>query len=77
MCAATAIVFLIPFLINAQKMYSGRVASMTDQTPVAGASVVLKGATAGCNSERWDFFYSGNAGRPTFYFGYWYTVEGL
>lgn len=42
--------FLLPFLSMAQNVISGRVLSSTDQTPVSGATIIIKGSKAGTST---------------------------
>jgi TonB-linked SusC/RagA family outer membrane protein len=43
-------ILLLPFFSLAQKVVSGRVVSNTDQTPIPGATVVIKGSKAGTST---------------------------
>ncbi len=40
-------VLLLPFVMLAQKAITGRVVNRTDQTPIAGATVIIKGSRTG------------------------------
>jgi TonB-linked SusC/RagA family outer membrane protein len=44
------IVFLLPLFTFAQKFISGRVVSKTDQSPIPGASIVIKGSRTGTST---------------------------
>lgn len=48
---AMAVVFLFPLASIAQKLITGHVLSKTDQTPVPGVSVVIKGTRIGTSTD--------------------------
>src|ERR1035438_8056170 len=47
---AMLIVLLFPFIASAQKIITGQVLSKSDQSPIAGATVLLKGTKIGTSS---------------------------
>ena len=47
---ATLALFFSPYFLLAQKIISGRVMSLTDKTPVAGATVLVKGTKTGTST---------------------------
>jgi TonB-linked SusC/RagA family outer membrane protein len=47
---ATVMLFLSPYFLQAQKIISGRVISQIDQTPIAGATVLVKGTKTGAST---------------------------
>ena len=44
------IVFLLPVCLQAQQIFTGQVVSATDQSPVSGASIILKGTKSGTST---------------------------
>jgi TonB-linked SusC/RagA family outer membrane protein len=45
------VLFLLPILASAQRVVSGRILSEADQTPIAGASIVIKGSKTGTSTD--------------------------
>ncbi len=49
-CVFIFIVLLLPVCLRAQQVFSGQVVSATDQSPVSGASIILKGTKSGTST---------------------------
>jgi TonB-linked SusC/RagA family outer membrane protein len=45
------LLLMLPFLVNAQKVLSGKIVSAKDQAPVAGITVIVKGSKKGTSSN--------------------------
>ncbi len=49
-CVFVFIVLLLPVCLRAQQIFTGQVVSATDQSPVSGASIILKGTKSGTST---------------------------
>ena len=50
-CKILFVVLLLPFCIQAQHIVNGQVSSAIDQSPVSGATVIVKGTKTGTSTS--------------------------